>query len=99
MQDRSEYGRLPAASGSAAALEHIARQGGEPVCKLDFRSVHVQALEDDFASASFPVAVYTRDLPALPIDANILAVGGNEPLLFQLRGASALLAVPLSNRR
>jgi GMP synthase-like glutamine amidotransferase len=35
---------------------------------------------------SFPLAVYMRDVPVLPADAQILAIGASdEPLLFQVR--------------
>ena len=35
---------------------------------------------------TFPIALYMRDRPVLPVDANILAVGSaGEPVLFQIR--------------
>ena len=77
--------------GVGAAMLAVAGGGGAETAPLRFvietaRRVAPRALAG-YLPERFPMAVYMRDQPVLPADAEILAViGAGEPALFQLRG-------------
>jgi GMP synthase-like glutamine amidotransferase len=77
--------------GIGACLLSVAAGGGAEEASLRFsvetaRRVTAAALSGHLPQA-FPVAVYMRDTPVLPVGAEILAVGPDDrPMLFQLRG-------------
>lgn len=77
--------------GLGAAILAVAAGGGAAEAPLRF---HVETARrqknsalDGHMPAHFPLAVYLRDKPDLPEDAEILAIGEHgEPLVFSLRG-------------
>lgn len=77
--------------GIGACILSTAAGGGADEAPLRFtvetaRRTVPQAL-DGYLPQTFPVAIYMRDRPALPPDAEVLAVGaGNAPVIFQIRG-------------
>ena len=76
--------------GVGACILATEAGGGADEAPLRFvvdtaRRVAPRALDGHLPEA-FPIAVYMRDRPVLPADANILAVDSSgEPVLFQLR--------------
>jgi GMP synthase-like glutamine amidotransferase len=84
--------RLPVIGiGAGACILTVAAGGGAADAPLRFtvETAHRMAPEalGGHLPQTFPVAVYMRDRPVLPVGAEILAVGATgEPLLFRLRG-------------
>jgi len=76
--------------GIGACILATEAGGGAEEAPLRFvvdtaRRVAPQALGGHLPE-TFPIAVYMRDCPVLPVDANILAVdSAGEPVLFQIR--------------
>ena len=76
--------------GIGACILSTAAGGGADEAPLRFTLDDARRIVPDALNGhlpqTFPVAVYMRDRPVLPSNANVLAVGdGDEPVLFQLR--------------